>query len=467
MKTKTIEEEFIKIMRTGYRKNNELRKVTIEPNYLNYPEGSVLVSFGDTKVICAATVEEKAPLFIRGTGKGWVHAEYSMLPRATQKRKMREAARGKQSGRTMEIQRLIARTLRSTVDLEKMGEYAITIDCDVIQADGGTRTASVTGAFVALKLAIHFLLKKGSIKENPIKKSLAAVSVGITPSGEALLDLDYAEDSNAVVDMNLVMTSDGEFAEIQGTGEEATFSKKQLEELLSIGEKGVTELFSIQEAAVEHVLALEENQLINDAESLVIDEVVIATRNRGKAKEFEALFAQKGINIKTLLDYPDIPDVEETGTTFEENALLKAETIAKTLNTVVLADDSGLKIDALGGKPGVYSARYAGEMKSDAANNAKVLHELTDVPFKERTAQFHCTLALAYPGKESLVINGEIPGRILSIPKGNNGFGYDPLFYVEEKDATLAEIPEKEKNKISHRAKALAHLETKWDEWIK
>lgn len=448
-------------MRTNTRKNDELRLVTIETNYLKHPEGSVLVSFGDTKVICNATVEPKVPPFMRGQGKGWVHAEYAMLPRATNTRTIREAAKGKLTGRTMEIQRLIARSLRSVIDLEKLGERSITVDCDVIQADGGTRTASITGAFVALKMAIQTLLDSGQLTEDPVKENIAAVSVGITKQGEAVLDLDYLEDSSAAVDMNLVMTANGEFSELQGTGEEATFSTDQLMEMLELGKKGLNELFQIQ------TQALKESKVKKAIQAPVMtDTILIATKNPGKAREFEALFAKKGLLVKTLLDYPEIPEVEETGTTFAENALLKAETIAATLNMMVLADDSGLKVDALEGRPGVYSARYAGEPKSDAANNAKLLHELADFPPAERTAQFHCTLALAYPGKDSLIVEGEVEGKILGVPRGANGFGYDPLFYVAAQEKSMAELSEAEKNKISHRAIALAKLEQVWDEWI-
>lgn len=194
--------------------------------------------------------------------------------------------------------------------------------------------------------------------------------------------------------------------------------------------------------------------------------ILIATRNKGKAKEFEALFGKKGYTVKTLLDYPEIEDVEETGTTFQENALLKAETIAKKLNTLVLADDSGLVVDALHGQPGVYSARYAGEEKNDAKNNAKLLIELAEVDDSERKAHFHCSLALAHPDKESLVIDGRLDGEIAGIPRGDNGFGYDPLFYLPAKDKTLAEINQEEKNKISHRADALKKLEQQLDDWL-
>lgn len=195
--------------------------------------------------------------------------------------------------------------------------------------------------------------------------------------------------------------------------------------------------------------------------------IVIATGNEGKAKEFEALFAQKGYTIQTLNDFPELKEVEETGETFAENALLKAETVAKELNTTVLADDSGLKVDALGGQPGVYSARYAGKEKDDAANNAKLLSELSELTEEERGAQFHCTLALAHPEKESLVIEGEVEGIIIGVPRGENGFGYDSLFYVPEEEKTMAELSSEEKNKISHRAVALKKLEDQFDEWMK
>lgn len=194
--------------------------------------------------------------------------------------------------------------------------------------------------------------------------------------------------------------------------------------------------------------------------------IVIATRNRGKAKEFEALFNKKGYGIVTLLDFPDIEDVEETGTTFNENALLKAETIAEKLDTLVLADDSGLVVDALHGQPGVYSARYAGEEKNDAKNNAKLLNELADYNDDERQAHFHCSLALARPGKESLVIEGRLDGEIAGVPRGEHGFGYDPLFYLPDKGRTLAECSQAEKNQISHRADALKKLEHHLDDWL-
>ncbi|WP_078379490.1 ribonuclease PH [Sutcliffiella halmapala] len=236
--------------RVDGRKLNEIREIEIIPNYIKHPEGSVLITVGDTKVICTATIEDRVPPFMRGQGKGWITAEYSMLPRATEKRTMRESTKGKVTGRTMEIQRLIGRALRSVVDLEKLGEKTIWIDCDVIQADGGTRTASITGAFVAMVLAFQKLVETKKIKSLPITDYLAATSVGIDEDTGPILDLNYIEDSKALVDMNVVMTGSLDFIEVQGTGEEATFSRKQLNELLDLAEEGILQLVEHQKIAL-------------------------------------------------------------------------------------------------------------------------------------------------------------------------------------------------------------------------
>ena len=205
-------------MRNNNRKKDEIREIKITKEYIKYPEGSVLIELGNTKVICNATVEEKVPPFLKGSSKGWITSEYSMLPRATNTRTKRESSNGKLTGRTMEIQRLIGRSLRAAIDLKKLGERTIMIDCDVIQADGGTRTAAITGGYLALELAVNKLLDSGKITENPIVSKIAAISVGIV-DGEVLLDLEYEEDSRAEVDMNIIMNDRGEFVEIQGTGE--------------------------------------------------------------------------------------------------------------------------------------------------------------------------------------------------------------------------------------------------------
>jgi ribonuclease PH len=235
--------------RPSGRKPGELRAVRLTRRYTRHAEGSVLVEFGDTRVLCTASVEEKVPPFLRDSGRGWVTAEYGMLPRATNTRTDREAARGKQSGRTQEIQRLIGRSLRAVVDLSSLGSRTIQVDCDVLQADGGTRTASITGAFVALYDAVSFLQQKSLIAKNPIREFVAAVSVGIY-QGAPLLDLDYAEDSACDTDMNVVMTGAGRFVEMQGTAEGAPFSRAEADALLALAERGIAELIAHQRRAL-------------------------------------------------------------------------------------------------------------------------------------------------------------------------------------------------------------------------
>jgi len=236
------------MVRAG-RSLQQLRPISMTRHFIKHPEGAVLVEFGDTRVICTASVEESVPPFLRGKGTGWVTAEYSMLPRATHTRSSREAAKGKQSGRTLEIQRLIGRSLRAVTDMVKLGERTIYLDCDVIQADGGTRTASITGAYVALVDAVSALLAQGKITENPLKEAVAAVSVGIV-DGQAVLDLDYQEDSSAEVDMNFVMTSSGRFVEVQGTAEAEPFTLEQMDAMRDLAMSGISQLFTHQQEAL-------------------------------------------------------------------------------------------------------------------------------------------------------------------------------------------------------------------------
>ena len=235
--------------RPSQRDNNALRTVEIIRHYTKHAEGSVLVKFGDTHVLCTASEEEKVPGFLKGKNQGWVTAEYGMLPRSTGSRMDREAAKGKQSGRTQEIQRLIGRSLRAIIDLEKLGERSIHIDCDVIQADGGTRTASITGAYVALHDAVSTLLISGKISENPLKQAVAAISVGVY-KGKPVLDLDYIEDSDCDTDMNVVMTADGGFVEIQGTAEGEPFTREGMNTMLGLAAGGITDLLKKQQAAL-------------------------------------------------------------------------------------------------------------------------------------------------------------------------------------------------------------------------
>ena len=425
------------MLREDGRKFNEERKIKITKDVNIYAEGSVLIEVGNTKVICTASVSEKVPPFLRGTGKGWVTAEYSMLPRATNERNQREASKGKLTGRTVEIQRLIGRALRSAIDLEKLGERLITIDCDVIQADGGTRTTSITGGYVALALAIKKLLNDEILEENPLA-NVAAISVGKIDS-ELMVDLKYSEDSAAEVDMNVIMNKKGEFIEVQGTGEESTFTRAELNGLLDLAEASIKRIIDLQDKVIEQ-------------ENL---KIFLATGNKHKIDEISDIFSDiENVEILSIKDGVEIPEVIEDGTTFEENSKKKAVEIAKFLNMITIADDSGLCVDALNGEPGVYSARYSGT-GDDLKNNEKLIENLKGV--ENRKAKFVSVITLAKPNGETYSFEGEILGEIVDNPRGNTGFGYDPHFYVEEYQKTLAQLPEL-KNKISHRAKALEKL---------
>lgn len=237
-------------MRSEERTYDEMRQIKITTDYIKYPEGSVLIEFGETKVICNATLDDGVPRFLKGQGTGWITAEYAMLPRSTHTRNQREATKGKVKGRTQEISRLIGRSLRAVVDMKMMGERTLLIDCDVIQADGGTRTASISGAFVAMSIAFNNLVKAGKMEKNPIKSFVSAVSLGFV-EGELKLDLDYVEDSNADVDLNLVATPDGKIIEIQGTAEKEPFDRKELNEMLDVGFKGIMDIYKIQQQALK------------------------------------------------------------------------------------------------------------------------------------------------------------------------------------------------------------------------
>ena len=250
IKEMIIEEDMrtLKLREDG-RNVNEHRNINVIKDFNIYAEGSVLIECGNTKVICTATVSDKVPPFLKNQGKGWLTAEYSMLPRATGERNQRESAKGKLTGRTMEIQRLIGRALRAAIDLDKLGERTVTIDCDVIQADGGTRTTSISGGFIALALAMKKLVAQGILKQNPIVSNVAAISVGIV-NKTPMLDLKYTEDSLAEVDMNVIMNGKGEFVEVQGTGEEATYTRAQLNELIDLAEEGIKHIIEIQNQVI-------------------------------------------------------------------------------------------------------------------------------------------------------------------------------------------------------------------------
>ncbi len=435
-------------MRIDGRGLQEIRPVKITRHYTAYAEGSVLIECGNTKVLCTASVEDRVPRFLKGTGTGWVTAEYSLLPRATHTRVPREAAKGKQTGRTVEIQRLIGRALRSVVDLEALGEVSITIDCDVLQADGGTRTASITGAFVALVDAIHSMYD--GYGKFPITDYLAAISMGIGDNGP-MLDLCYEEDSAAVVDMNVVCTGKGQLVEVQGTGEHGTFTRDELNELLDLGESGTKALMQVQREALGEVGDLVGRENPPKA-------VVLATRNKGKIREFTAAFEELGFTVWTIDDIVDVAEPEETGSTFLENAEMKALYYAEACGLPCVADDSGLEVDALGGAPGVLSARYAGDHGNDEANNQRLVEELAEVPAEERTARYQCALVWATPAGQVVSATGSCEGRIQLTPMGKGGFGYDPYFYIPKLKTTMANISMEQKQAISHRGKALRAL---------
>lgn len=419
-----------------------MRSITIQTGFLRAP--SCLISCGGTRVLCAATVSESVPPFLKGKGQGWLTAEYAMLPASTGSgRKARDGV--KKDGRGVEISRLIGRSLRQAVDLTKLGERTITIDCDVIEADGGTRCASITGGFVALCLAVDRLIAEHKLFDSPIVRQVAAVSCGVV-AGENALDLCYEQDSRADVDMNVIMDENRNLIEIQGTGEHAVFPRARLSALLDLAEEGIDALMRAQREA------------LGEAARWIAPEtprLLFATNNAHKARELKEIMAGK-FDVLSLAEAGVSIDVDETGETFAENALLKAEAVAKLTGCAALADDTGLCVDALGGVPGVRSARYAGEHGNDAANVALLLENLANVP-APRTARFVCAMALARPGREPLVVEGRAEGEIIAERRGANGFGYDPVFLYGT-GKTFAEMNEDEKNAVSHRKNAAKAL---------
>lgn len=442
------------------RRNDEIRDIKITRNYTKHAEGSVLIECGETKVICTACIEDNVPPFLRNMGQGWISAEYSMLPSSTERRKRRE--RGKVDGRSQEIQRLIGRAIRSVVDLNAIGERTIWIDCDVIQADGGTRTASITGAYVALCDALYTLYKNKEIKKMPVSAMLAAISVGIV-DGEVLLDICYEEDSNAEVDTNVVMNNRGEFIEIQGTGEERPFTRDELNTILEYAEKGNRDLMRLQREVLGEV-----------ADAIIGPEYdkngILASGNAHKVEEIGKILGDLDFEIKSLKE-AGLEDLEiiENGRTFEHNAFIKARTVAKATGKMAIGDDSGIEVDALGKKPGVMSARYASENDenaTDEANRAKMLEELKDVPEEKRTARFVCAIAVVFPDGKEVLARGTVEGRIALEERGENGFGYDPIFIPEGYDQTFGELDSELKNSFSHRARALEKMKKSLKEII-
>ena len=434
-------------MTTIDRAPDELRMVRVLPDYTEMAAGSVLICCGRTRVICTASVQEGVPSFLRGRGKGWLTAEYAMLPGSTPQRKQRDGV--KKDGRGVEIQRLIGRSLRAACDLTRLGERTVYIDCDVIQADGGTRTAAITGAFAALCIAVDRLIEQGTLVDSPIIRQVAAVSVGVIDD-VCTLDLEYAQDSRAQVDMNIVMTRDGRgnlgFVEVQGTGEGRSYTRAELDRLLALGEKGCLELMDAQREA------------LGDRAGVICKKprLVLASNNFGKLKELRQLLGDR-FEVRSMRELGVETDVEETGQTFEENALIKAKALMDICHCATLADDSGLCVDQLGGRPGVHSARYCGVHGDDEANNQLLLKELADKP-KPHKAHYGAAVALCRPGREPVIAYGRCEGEIIGEYRGEGGFGYDPLFLSDDLGVTFAEADPEAKNGVSHRARAIRKL---------
>ena len=429
-------------MRQDGRQPDEKRPVTIETDFVRTAYGSCLIATGNTRVICTASVEETVPPFLKGKGQGWVTAEYAMLPASTTERKKRDGI--KKDGRSVEIQRLIGRSLRQAVDLKALGERTVTLDCDVLEADGGTRTASITGAMVALTCAADRLVREGKLAVSPIIHQVAAISAGVVREVPCL-DLCYAEDSGAQVDMNLVMNEKGEFIELQGTGEGRAFSGEELATLMRYGRKGIEEL------------QLAQREALGDRARQIAPKPLLlaATGNAHKLKELQEMFRDY-YTLAPMAAAGFTGEIDENADTFAGNAAIKAEAVCAATGYPAIADDSGLCVDALGGEPGVRSARYAGEHGNDDANNDLLLEKMQGE--ENRSARFVCALALKLPGREPLIAEGFCPGTILHKRQGTGGFGYDPLFLYEPMGKTYAEMNETEKNSISHRARAAEEM---------
>ncbi len=434
--------------RADGRQPDEKRNIQIDTDYVKTACGSCLIATGNTRVICTASVEEEVPPFLRGKGQGWITAEYAMLPGSTPQRKKRDGV--KKDGRGVEIQRLIGRSLRQAVDLTALGERTITLDCDVLEADGGTRTASITGAMVALTCAVDRLIREGRLIASPIRHQVAAVSCGIV-GDIPCLDLCYGEDSSAQVDMNLVMNELGGIIEIQGTGEGRAFTREEMNVLLAYGSKGIRELMEAQRQA------LGDRSRHIDPKPLLL----AATGNAHKLRELREIFRDY-YHIVPMSAAGFVGPIDENASTFAGNAIIKAEAVCAATGLPAIADDSGLMVDALDGEPGVYSARYAGEHGDDEANNDLLLSRMKGKD--ERSAAYVCALALKLPNREPIVTEGRCEGILLRERRGKGGFGYDPLFLYEPLGKTFAEVTNEEKNAVSHRARACEAMKKKMEE---
>ncbi|MGX0999082.1 ribonuclease PH/non-canonical purine NTP pyrophosphatase (RdgB/HAM1 family) [Bradyrhizobium diazoefficiens] len=445
-------------MRPSRRAPDELRPVTLERGVVKYAEGSCLVKFGDTHVLVTATLEDRLPPWLKGQGRGWVTAEYGMLPRATSERTRREASAGKQSGRTVEIQRLIGRSLRTIINLEALGERQITVDCDVLQADGGTRTASITGAWVALADCVNWMKARNMVKANVLRDNVAAISCGIY-NGTPVLDLDYAEDSEAQTDANFVMTGDGRIIEVQGTAERETVHTRRAPGADGAGPEGYRAPRGLAETG---------RRVVNrPMHRRITGKLVIATHNPGKLAEMKELLAPYGIEAVSAGEL-GLSEPDETGNDFRSNAAIKAIAAAHASKLPSFADDSGIVVDALDGAPGIYSARWAGPTKDFTAAMTRIerlLQERGATAPDKRKAHFVSALCVAWPDDHLEEVEARVDGTLVWPPRGTAGFGYDPMFRPDGHTRTFGEMTSIEKHglpplglALSHRARAFVKL---------
>ncbi|WP_071131720.1 XTP/dITP diphosphatase [Enterococcus timonensis] len=416
-------------MRYDGRYSNQLRPLKITSQPFIYGKNAVMIDLGQTKVVAYAQIapeSQKQTLKVNLT----VH-HFSG----------KQLAEAENFEKEQFITRALTKMLNSLPSREKEQVPNILVDCVVLQADGNTVTTLITAASLAVK----------KIVKNA--EQIVGITGCLLIDGSVVLDPDAHEKKEAVATANLVLNEAGDFFELQIFGQEAV-SGSELNGLLAYGQVGAADIFAeIKQAMIP---VQQEGKTI-----------VIATKNPGKAKEFATIFKPMGFTVKTLLDFPEVPEIPETGQTFQENATIKAESLAETLQQMVLADDSGLMVAALDNLPGIFSARFSGPEKNDARNNAKLLAELAIVPKEARQAQFFCALAVAAPERETLIATGSWSGMIANVPQGENGFGYDSLFYVPELEKTAAQLTAAEKNKLSHRGNAIKNLQQKWPDWWK
>ena len=453
-------------LRADGRTPSQLRPMSITRSWAGTGEGSALIECGNTRVLCVASLTEGVPRWKRDSGEGWVTAEYSMLPRATSERSQRESVKGKIGGRTHEISRLIGRSLRAIVDIKALGENTLVLDCDVLRADGGTRTASISGAYVALYEAISWGISKGivaaSSPEKVLSDSVSAISVGII-DGTPMLDLPYVEDVRAQTDMNVVQTGSGSFVEVQGTAEHALFSRTELGELLLGDCRKCSDSrppgTRVGSGSRSHRFF--RGRTVNSVRGADAPRLVFATGNAHKVAELEAIIApllpEGAGRIARMSDF-DVAEPVEDGATFTENSLIKARSLCAATGIAALADDSGLCVDIMGGAPGIFSARWSGAHGNDQANLELLLAQLSDVPLHLRGAAFVSAAALVLPDGREFVELGRVEGHLTTAPQGERGFGYDPIFIPSGMDRTAAQLTAEEKNAISHRGIAFRAL---------